>query len=414
MSGVDVYVARQAIFDQTRHVHGYELLFRSLPGQDAFDGTESGLATTRVLADSLLAIGLDNLVGGKRAFVNFGREILLDDWQSQLPREAAVIELLETVPPDAEVLDACRRLRQQGYRLALDDFVFRPEYEPLLEVANLVKVDIDSLPRPEQAEQVRTYRARGLTMLAEKVETYEQFEWAKSAGYDLFQGYFFARPVIMHAKQIPAVKVHCIQLLREALRPELDFVRLERLIRSDVSLSYKLLRYVNSALFARPNRIQSLRQALSFLSDSDIRKWVALAALPIVATDKPPELMTQSVVRARMNELLAPRLGAQPQEAFLLGLLSFLDALTDQPLEQALAAVNVSEEIGHILLRATTGQNALASLHHLVEAYEVADWDRVETLSREKFGMEAAEITGTYLDAVAWARDAIQGARDGH
>src|ERR1700749_3617157 len=147
---MDVLVARQAIFDRERRVYGYELLFRSSAGQNEFDGTEGGLATRQVLANSLLVIGLENLVGNKKAFVNFGRGPLLQGWHSSLPPENTVIELLETVEPDAEVVEACRKLREQGYQLALDDFVLRDGYECLLDVADLVKVEIGSLPRPEQ------------------------------------------------------------------------------------------------------------------------------------------------------------------------------------------------------------------------------------------------------------------------
>src|SRR5271170_1193122 len=159
---MDVLVARQAIFDRDRRVHGYELLFRSQAGQNEFDGTEGGLATKQVLANSLLVIGLENLIGEKKAFVNFGRGPLLQGWHSSLPPGNTVIELLENVEADDEVLEACRELRGQGYQLALDDFVFRPGCERLLEVADLVKIEIQSLPRPEQKALVRSCRARGL------------------------------------------------------------------------------------------------------------------------------------------------------------------------------------------------------------------------------------------------------------
>src|SRR5271155_5614392 len=259
---MDALVARQAIFDRDRRVHGYELLFRSNAGQNEFDGTEGGLATQQVLANSLLVIGLENLVGNKKAFINFGRGPLLQGWHASLPRKNTVIEVLETVEPDAEVLEACRKLREEGYQIALDDFVFRPGFEALLEVADLLKIEIQSMPRPEQKLLVRSSKARGLQMLAEKVETYEEFQWARNAGYDYFQGYFFARPVIVRGRQIPASTVTCLRLLQEAQHPELNFERLSVLISEDVSLSYKLLRYVNSPIFQRARPINSIREAV--------------------------------------------------------------------------------------------------------------------------------------------------------
>ncbi len=302
---MDVLVARQAIFDRERRVHGYELLFRSQAAQNEFDGTEGGLATQQVLANSLLVIGLDNLVGTKKAFVNFGRGPLLQGWHTSLPAENTVIEVLETVEPDAEVVEACRKLREQGYQIALDDFVFRPGYEALLDVADLLKIEIQSLPRPEQSLLIRSSKARGLQLLAEKVETYEEFEWARQAGYDYFQGYFFARPVIVRGRKIPAAKVHCLRLLQEVQRPELDFERLEMLILEDVSLSYQLLRYVNSPLFALTSSIRSIRQALLFFGETELRKWIVLATLARTADDKPGELIRHSLVRARFCESVA-------------------------------------------------------------------------------------------------------------
>src|ERR1700684_4293508 len=213
---MDALVARQAIFDRDRRVYGYELLFRSTPGLNEFDGTEGGHATRQVLANSLLVIGLENLVGTKKAFVNFGRGPLLQGWHASLPRENTVIELLETVEPDAEVLEACRKLRKEGYQIALDDFVFRPGCEPLLDVADLIKIEIQSIPRPEQKLLVRSSKARGLRVLAEKVETHEEFDWARLAGYDYFAGYFFARPCLRRGRHLPPVQLHSLRLLQDA------------------------------------------------------------------------------------------------------------------------------------------------------------------------------------------------------
>jgi len=311
---MDVLVARQAIFDRDRRVYGYELLFRSTVEQNEFDGTEAGLATQQVLANSLLVIGLENLVGSNKVFVNFGRGPLLQGWHAALPRANTVIELLETVEPDNEVLAACRNLREQGYQIALDDFVFRPGSERLLDVANIVKIEIQSVPRPEQELLVRSLKARGLQVIAERVETREEFEWAREAAYDYFQGFFFARPLTVRSRQIPAGKLHCLRLLQEAQRPELDFDRLESLILEDVSLSYQLLRYVNSPLFALSSTIRSIRQALLYFGESELRKWIALATLARAAEDKPSELIRHSLLRARFCESVARLAGADLQQ----------------------------------------------------------------------------------------------------
>jgi len=405
---MDVLVARQAIFDRDRRVHGYELLFRSQAGQNEFDGTEAGLATRLVLANSLLVIGLENLVGTKKAFVNFGRGPLLQGWHSSLPPGNTVIELLENVEADDDVIEACCELRKQGYQLALDDFVFRPGSDRLLQVADIVKIEVQSTPRPEQKVLVRSCRARGLRTLAEKVETHEEFEWAREAGYDYFQGYFFARPVIMRGRQIPAAKLHCLRLLQEAQRPELDFDRLEVLILEDVSISYQLLRYVNSPLFAVTNRIRSIRQALLFFGENELRKWIALATLARTAEDKPGELIMHSLVRARFCEALAQQAKQnQDQSAFLMGLFSLLDALIDRPIGEALAEMNLPSEISSVLSGQAPEGDALGRVYDLARAYEVADWTRVEEIARQ-LSIPAGSLGEVYCAAAGWARQILE------
>jgi c-di-GMP-related signal transduction protein len=405
---MDVLVARQAIFDRDRRVFGYELLFRSAAGQNAFDGTEGSLATKQVLANSLLVIGLETLVGNKKAFFNFGRGPLLQGWHASLPRQSTVIELLETVEPDDEVLAACRKLREEGYRIALDDFVLRPGWERLLDVADLIKVEIQSTPRAEQKLLIRSAQERGLEMLAEKVETHEEFEWARQAGYDYFQGYFFARPVMMRARQIPASKIHCLRLLQEAQRPELDFDRLEALITEDVSLSYQLLRYVNSPLFALTSNIRSIRQALLYFGEVELRKWIALATLARTASDKPGELIRYSLLRARFCELVIRLTGnGLEQSAFLTGLFSMLDALIDRPLEDTLAEICLDPEIAAVLRGQAPAGDPLACVYELARCYEVADWPRVEKLGAQ-LKVPIASLGEVYCEAAGWAQQVLE------
>jgi c-di-GMP-related signal transduction protein len=408
---VDVLVARQAIFDRDRRVYGYELLFRSRAEQSEFDGTEGGLATQQVLANSLLVIGLENLVGNTKAFVNFGRGPLLQGWHASLPRESTVIELLETVEPDDEVVEACHRLRGQGYRIALDDFVFRPGCERLLEIADLIKVEVHSAPWPEQKALVRSSKARGVEMLAEKVETYEEFECARQAGYQYFQGYFFARPVTVQGRRIPSNKLHCLRLLQETQRPELDFDRLEELILEDVSLSYQLLRYVNSPLFGLATTIRSIRQALLYFGETELRKWVVLATLARTGADKPSELIRHSLVRARFCESLARMAsGANrglEQFAFLTGLFSLLDALVDRPLEEMLSQIALASEVAAVLRGDTADRGPLSRVYQLARAYEAADWPLVEQLGTG-LGAPMAELGEAYCEAAGWARQVLE------
>jgi EAL and modified HD-GYP domain-containing signal transduction protein len=402
MARVEVFVARQPIFDRNRKVWGYELLFRSSATQTHFDGTEASSATRQVISNSMLSIGLDTLLRGKHACINFGRDMLLQDWHTTLPKECTVIELTEDVEPDPEVLSAVGAMRQQGYRIALDDFRPGPHMDSLIEHAHMIKVEMHT-PKAQQEVMLREFHARNIRMLSEKVETDADFRWALRAGYDYFQGNFFARPVVMQGKQIPAVKLHCLRLIQEAHRPELDFTRLTALISQDVSFSYKLLRYANSARFGRESKIHSIRRALVVLGEYGIRKWIAIAALPMIADDKPGELITQSLVRGRFCELLGQASGEGVEDqAFLVGLFSMLDALLDRPLEDALTELGLAPPLDAVLRGQPAEDSVLATIYNLVRRYEVADWDEVERLAGH-LGTPAELVGAAYREALPWA-----------
>jgi len=407
---VEVLVARQAIFDRQRNLHGYELLFRSDAARNEFDGTEAAAATMQVLSNTLLSTGAETLLGGKKAFVNFDHRLLAENMHLTLPRESLVIEILETVAPTADLVALCRSIRQQGYTLALDDFADEPAFAPLAGIANVIKVDLRVSSRDQQENMLRIYKPRGVQMLAEKVETYDEFEWARRAGYDLFQGYFFARPEMVRSQEIPTLITACLRLLREVQEPELDFRRLEGLIREDVSLTYKLLRYANSALFKR-GEIRSIHTALVALGEDYIRRWVTLATLPKLATNTPGELLKLSLVRARFCERLAELAQSdRSNQAFLVGMFSLLDALTDQPLEEALRAMNLGKKVTEAVLGTGPEKDLLTGLFQLVCCHERGDWQHLARLS-QACGISTAAIGEAYLDSTVWAEQVIHSAR---
>jgi len=403
---MDVFVARQPIFDRQKQVFAYQLLYRSEDFQTAFNAKNDMIASAEVIGNTLLTIGIDNLLCGKKAFINFDRSLLLGGLPSVLPPDILVIELMPTVEPDPEVLDAGQRLREQGYALALDDFASNTTREPLVGMAKFLKVDVAATSRPDQQRLLRAYRSRGVAILAEKVETQEDFAWARDAGYDYFQGYFFARPVTLRGRRIPATKFTCLLLLAEAQKPEPDFARLETLISRDVWLSYSLLLYVNSALFALTAEIHSISHAMAVLGESGIRHWAILAALPELAKDKPGELVTMSLVRARFCESLACFTPARPNQALLMGLFSLLDALTDLPMEEALAKVHAAPEIKAALTDTAAPGDPYRDIIELVRHYETGGWNTVKTLAGA-LGIEIARIPETYADSMLWAQQAL-------
>lgn len=405
---MDVFVARQPIFDRQLRVFGYELLFRS-GFEQAFDGTDPTRATSQVITASFFALGVERIVRRKRAFVNFDRELLLRDCVSMLPRRVAAVELLETVHPDREVLAACRRVKELGYLLVLDDVVSLGRIEALLELADIVKVDYRTAALAEQQRLMRRGRQAGIQMLAEKIETQEELHQALDMGYDLFQGYFLARPLTIVGREIPAFKLHYIQVLQELSRPELDYLRLEALIKQELSLSYKQLRYINSAAFGWRRPIESVKQALVLLGETECRKWLSLVAMPALAQDKPEEVVIQAAVRARFMESLADWLGlaGRRSELFFLGMFSMLDAILDRPMEEVLRGISLAGDVRDVLLGQAGEGNRLAEAYALVRAYEAADWDRVAR-SASRLNLPEGSVATLYIRAVEWADQAFR------
>lgn len=411
---MDVFVARQAILDRRKNLYGYELLFRAGAASQQFDGGQPEEATAQVIANSLLNIGLPALLGGKlggkKAFFNFDRAGLLSGLHSVLPQELTVVELLETVEADTDVIAACRALHDEGYQIALDDFIVKSNTNELIRWADIIKVDMRTTSRAEQERMLRTCGARGIAMLAEKVETHEEFEWALQAGYDYFQGYFFARPQLMRDRQIPAAKMACLRLLRELQAPELDFQHLGLLISTDVAFSYKLLRFVNSALFGHSSEISSIESALVLLEERGIRRWVTLAALPALAGDKPDELVTQSVLRARFSSLLADASGLpSSDQAFIMGLFSMLDALVDRPLDEVLEETGVAAPVTAALLGTAPAGEPLERIFSVIREYEAGDWDAVER-SAGGLGIPVASIMMAYGSSLRWTAELLSNA----
>ena len=404
---MDVFFARQAIFDQSLSVWGYELLFRSGDTHRA-DHVNGSFATAHVLANTLLSSGGGDLLNGKPALVNFDERLLLDRVGIGLPADKVVIEILETVAATPEVLAACREYKNLGYRLALDDFVFQPGFEPLIELADIIKIDFQATSLQEQAAVLKKLKSNGRLLLAEKVETQEEFEWGRKSGYNLFQGYFFARPVIVKKNAIPSSRLSAIAILKELQQEDLDFLAMEKHIRHDVGLSYRLLSYVNSAKFATVSQgcsITSIGRALLLLGESELRRWMTIIAMSNLGRNKPDELVSQALIRARLMESLAKEIGRlDPSEAFLAGMFSLLDALLDRPLPDILREMRVER------LLAIYGEDAvepMAKVFQLVHCYERADWHRTDPLTRE-LSLEPSRVGDLYTEALGWVARSLR------
>ena len=398
---MEVHVARQPIFNTEKNVIGYELLFRN-GTDDFFPGSDSDQATADVINSSFFLKIVDDLTGGKKAFINFTPRLIKQQIMTILPSQSLAVELTETFEKDPDVLEACRQLKEKGYMVVLDDFVFYKNSDALIKVADMVKVDFVATKEVERKSIAQRIKPLGVSLLAEKVESYFDFKQAKELGYEYFQGYFFGRPEVFSGRDIPGYTVNYLNMLREASRSEIDFDKLEQIFRRDVALSFKILKFINSAFFGVRNKVSSVRQALVLLGRKEILKWVSLLALQNIAQDKPDEVVVLSLIRARFGELLALKLGwtKRSDQAFLVGLFSLVDAMLDRPMDDILRELPLDDEIIVALLR---GDNDLGRMNAMARHYEKAEWDKFAVLANE-LGIASKDVAELYRQSLVWAQ----------
>lgn len=403
---VDVFIARHAIFDRSCSRFAYELLFRSCQA-NACESNDETSSTLTVVSNTLLSFGLSTVSGNSPIFINFGRDLLTSTWTSLFSPSSVVIEILESVQPDPEVLAWCTKLREMGYVLALDD-VIDESAGPLADLATFVKVDFRQTTREQQRALAETFLSRNKLLLAEKVESHEEFRYALELGYHYFQGFFFARPSLMQARQIPTLKMNALRLLRELNSEELDYSKLEKLIKCDVSLSYKLFKYVNSALFSRRRQISSVHEALMTLGELNARRWITLATLPSLTDGSSSELTAHALVRARFCEAVAEAAGLQSAaQTFTIGLFSLLDALMNRPLPEILAELNLAQIVTDPLLGVMNDENLAAVVFRAAKAYEEGNWEDL-LLIGEHLHLPTEVMADCYLSAIRWSSEMLE------
>ncbi len=395
---MDVFVARQPIFTRTKKLFGYELLFRT-GMNNAFPDLDGDVATSNLLSSSFFSVGIDRIAGGRKSFINFTEALLLRGTPSLFPQNMIMVEILEDIRPSAEIVGACRLLKKQGYTLALDDFTFDDSFAELLPLIDIVKIDFRQTPESEIGSLLRQLRPFPCRLLAEKVENYDEFNRARELGFAFFQGYFFSRPEVLKNRDIPQNKLTMLRLISEINNSEFDVVVLEKLISRDVAVSYKLLKYLNSAYFSRLAPLKSIRQAIAFLGERGVKLFVSLIATSQLAEDKPDELVRLSIIRARFLEQLGSKLGLDSGELFLLGLFSLIDAMLDNPMDDLLARLPVSESIRQALVERA---GPLAAPLRLVESCERADWSAVDRW-RQLLQIDDEQLPAMQLDAIGWA-----------
>jgi len=404
---MEVFIARQPIFDAKQALYGYELLYRS-SGENFFTEVDGDEASLSVIRNVLLVIGAEKISGGRKAFVNFTKNLLLSGAASFLPKEIGVVEILEDVGPDAELIKTLKSLRSQNYTLALDDFILRGnENHPFLNLVDIIKVDFRQTDELERAAIAERFPPQGkVKLLAEKTETQEEFRQALEMGYSFFQGYFFCKPVVMARRDIPAYKMNCLGILKELNTESPNYTSIQKHIGQDASLAYKLLKYINSAFFGLRREVASIRQALELLGEYEIRKWASIAVIMELGKGHPKELIRLSLLRARLFEKLAVAFGFHDQKAefFLMGLLSFLDVLLERPMEEILEDVPLAATSKAALLGEP---NSYRDVFDLVVSYERAEWTLMPELAF-RLGIGQWEMSLLYSQSVEWVDAALQ------
>jgi EAL and modified HD-GYP domain-containing signal transduction protein len=395
------YVARQPILDLRGRVHGYELLFRDGPQQLKFSG--DGDLATRTILDNMVIFSLDKLTGGLPAFVNCTHEALTDRLVEVLSPSMFVLEILENIEPTPELIRACCRLKTAGFRLALDDFRWRPGCEPLVEIADYIKIDFTLSDKEERRAIHERIRGRAVALVAEKIETQEQFRDARDEGFTLIQGYYFCRPELIENRKIPANKLTQIEILRLLREDTMDFEKLCGLVKRDASLTYRLLRLLNSPACAVRQEVRSIKSALIAVGEEGFRRIAMLAIASELNAGQPGELLRLAFVRGRFCEVVAEQCGLDPTEQYLVGLLSLLPAMLRVPMQQLTPALPLREEICIALMGAAIPERML--LEWLI-CHEHGQWEECDRIVDEN-GLDQLKLLRCYAEAVVWAETAL-------
>jgi len=392
-------VARQPICDGNHRTIAYELLYRNSSQNFASIGNPDQ-ATAQVIVDSFMEIGLDRLVGSSLAFINVTRDFILSDYCRSVPKEGVVFEIVEDIIVDPPLIEAVKRLSQDGYQFALDDFAFEPSRVPLLPFCSFVKIDLRLVDRNTICEELGRLQGGRAKLVAEKVESFEEFDFCKKAGFQYFQGYFFCRPRIVSSSRIPPNRISICRLLSKLQEQDIRTREVETFVAEDLSLSYRLLRYINSACFALPKKIDSVSHAVRLVGLENIRLLASLIMLTSL-DDKPRELLTTILVRAKMCASLAKHLKHSNTESFFtVGLFSALDAFLDCSMLDALEFLPLSDDIREALL---THTGAMGQVLQCTLACERGEWEAPE-LNRMKTGI----VSQSYLAALEWAQSLTQ------
>jgi c-di-GMP-related signal transduction protein len=403
---IDFFFARQPILDAQQAVFGYELLFRNNNHQNIYDLQDGNQATLEILSNAIFYSSFQQMVNNKIGLVNFTRDLLFDDAVLLFSSQSLIVEVLEDVIPDEAVIAACKRLKESGYKIALDDFIPDDLNNPLLDLASIVKVDFLKTLGSDRKLIADRLLPRNITLLAEKVETENDFREGRSYGYELFQGYFFGKPVIKTGKQFAPSQIMGMRILQAVFKSPCNYDELCSIISSDVSLSYKMLKMVNSPFFGFQKEISSIRHSITLMGYAGMKRFVSLLVISNTSGPTNTELAIIGLARARIAEQIAPYIGLEEEKGslFLTGLFSLLDALLECSMNDILKELPIASEIKDAL---TGTPNKFKNALDAIVAYEKADWEGFSQAS-SVIGLQEERFPSIYSNSIKWATDIFQ------
>ncbi|MFL0197645.1 EAL and HDOD domain-containing protein [Clostridium sp. WILCCON 0269] len=396
---MDIFIARQPIFDRFNRIYGYEILFRDNIRENKCSENDGDNATIEVIKNSFFYIGMDKIVQNRMAFINFTENILTSEVFKLISPETVVIEILENVKPSHKVINACKILKRMGFILALDDFILDEEHKKFINFVDIIKVDFRITQGYERKKIIDNVKSKKIKFLAEKIETINEFNEAKQYGYVYFQGYYFSKPIIISGKKIPENKIVYIKLLKEVNSKETSMKNIENLIKNDVSLSYDLLKIINSAQFCLKNRIKSIKHAIIYFGENKIKEWINLICIKSITNDKPEIVTINTLVRAYFAESIFIKSGLleKSSDAFLTGMFSLIDTILERPLKEILEELSISSEIKSALLGEKN--NYYSKVLKLIVAYEKEKWDEVTHLQLD-FHLKSTDLISSYFESI--------------
>ncbi len=401
---MEQYIARQPILNAHQKLFAYELLYRGAHDY-SLSNVSGNRATTSLLSSAFLTKDIKEISSHRPCFINFTQELIEKNIPSSFPQSLLIIEILEDVKPTQKVLSICRELKGKGYQIALDDFVFNRKLIPLIELANIIKIDVRLTPLDTILETIKKLSSYNLKLLAEKVETRKEFDLALKLGFSYFQGYYFSKPERIGIEELSSTKVNMLRLLSEVSQKSTTLSKLHTIIAADIAISYKLLRFLNSAYFYRLQKVRTVKHAIAYLGEKELRRFLMLVIISEISSDKPDELVRLVLVRAKFCEKLgeASSHASYSSELFMMGLFSVLDTMLDSSMERVMEKLPISDHVKSALIH---GRGICAQFLKAAIVHERNQQEQVELMCSE-LGVPSADIPGCYLAAVRYANGIV-------